>query len=218
MRGTMADEVYTILRHEITHNILKSGSPLIEEEIAERLGVSRTPVRDCMQRLAAEGLIVSRRRRWIVKDHSPEEIVEIYQVRAALESYAASLAAQFATESEREQILALGRRVDVDPRERAIVNERFHDHVTRAGHNARLAAARDQNTIVHFDASLAGLYTPTDLEVSAQQHIAIAEAIAGGDAATAGRVAREHVEFSAQLFIEKSQQPQPMARIGPRAG
>lgn len=210
-RATMADQVHRVLRHEITHNVLKAGSPLIEEEIAERLNVSRSPVRDCMQRLAAEGLIVSRRRRWIVKDHTHEEIVEIYEVRAALESHAARLAALRATDRERDRILELSLNDTEDPRERAAVNDEFHALIIDSSHNERLKAACERNSTMHFDATIAGLYTREDLEASAQQHRNIGEGIKQGDAESAGRWARQHVEFSLQLLIEKASPRVPAA-------
>lgn len=200
----MADEIHRILRHEITHGVLKAGSPLIEDEIAERLHVSRSPVRDCMQRLAAEGLIVSRRRRWIVKDHTHDEIVEIYQVRAALEGYAARLAAMHASAEERERILSLSHVDEENPSERVRINDEFHALVIQSARNARLGAACDRNSTLYFDATIAGLYTREDLETSAQQHRSIGDAIARGDADAAARHAREHVEFSMQLLIDKS--------------
>lgn len=201
-RSTVADRVYQVLRHEITHGVLKSGSSLIEDEIAERLGVSRTPVRDSMQRLNAERLVKSHRRRWMVVDHSPREIEEIYHVRAALESYAARLAAQSATEEEREILKQLSTQAD----EREIVarvegNERFHEFIIKCSHNDRLAAARRDNMLIHFNYRLAGLYSESDLILSAQQHVALADAIAGGNGGLASDIAREHVENSLRILL-----------------
>jgi DNA-binding GntR family transcriptional regulator len=92
--------VYQRLRQEIVRGELRPRESLSEVEIAERLAVSRTPVRESMHRLASEGLITSRRRRWVVYEHSKDEIREIYEVRAALEGYSARLASQRATDAE----------------------------------------------------------------------------------------------------------------------
>ncbi|RGE19170.1 GntR family transcriptional regulator [Leucobacter sp. wl10] len=211
--GTRADEVHRILRYEITHGILKAGNALIEDEIATRLGVSRTPVRDSMQRLNAEGLIESRRRRWVVKDHTPEELVEIYQVRAALESYGARLAAVEATPEERRVILELGEQDQTDPRTRATINEQFHAQILRSAHNRRLESALNQHMLVHFDAQVAMLYSSADLERSAAQHAALGKAIASGDVELAGKLAREHVEYSLGLLIEKTVPAAPRLQL-----
>ena len=92
-RKLRSEEVYALLRAEITDGVIPPGSPLVEDEIASRLGVSRTPVRESIQRLAVDGLVESRRRRWVVHLHTAEEVAAIYDVRAALESHAARLAA-----------------------------------------------------------------------------------------------------------------------------
>ncbi|EXU63589.1 GntR family transcriptional regulator [Streptomyces sp. PRh5] len=100
--------MYWTLRREITAGVLRPNAALVEGEIATRLGVSRTPVRESMQRLEADGLIVSHRRRWIVHEHAQDEIVQLYGVRCALESHAARLACRHATA---EQLMVIeGRR------------------------------------------------------------------------------------------------------------
>src|SRR3978361_1268708 len=84
-----AAEGYEENRGAIVEGKIRPNERLIEADLAERLEVSRTPVRESMQRLAADGLVISRRRGWAVREHSPQEIQEIYEVRAALEGYAA---------------------------------------------------------------------------------------------------------------------------------
>lgn len=75
-------EPYDRIRWDIVHGILRPNEALIESELAERIGVSRTPIREALLRLEAQGLIVSRRRRWYVYEHTADEIMEIYEVRA----------------------------------------------------------------------------------------------------------------------------------------
>ena len=71
---SLSEDVYWQLRKEIVRGDLRPNQPLAEIDIAERLRVSRTPVRESMQRLAADGLVVSRRRRWLVYEHTKAEI------------------------------------------------------------------------------------------------------------------------------------------------
>src|SRR5690606_9984578 len=92
-----AHEIYDRLRGDIVHGVLRPNEPLIETELAEQLGVSRTPIRESLQRLASDGLIVYRRRRWYVYEHTADEIREMYEIRAAQEGYAARLAAERGT-------------------------------------------------------------------------------------------------------------------------
>src|SRR5579862_6008283 len=91
---TLSIQTYDELRTAIVQGRIRPNQRLIETELAEEYGVSRTPVRESLQRLAAVGLIVAARRGWTVREHSLDEIREIYEVRAALEGYAARLAAE----------------------------------------------------------------------------------------------------------------------------
>ena len=98
--STLADVTYHRLREDILLGYLRPNAPLVETELAERLEVSRTPVRESLQRLAKEGLITSKSRRWFVLEQTLKDIRESYDIRAALEGYAARLATERATESQ----------------------------------------------------------------------------------------------------------------------
>jgi hypothetical protein len=73
---------------------------------------AETPVRESLKKLAAEGLVISRRRGWIVREHTGDEIREIYEMRSALESYCARLAALRGTDAEIQAIGAISRGAD----------------------------------------------------------------------------------------------------------
>ena len=83
---TLSDEVYERLRDEIVKGLIRPNERLVELDLAERLGVSRTPVRESLKRLSAEGLIHGGRHHLVVREHAPEEIREIYESRAALKA------------------------------------------------------------------------------------------------------------------------------------
>src|SRR5579864_7454244 len=102
--ATRSDNVYERLREAIVTGRARPNERLIEAELADRLQVSRTPIREGLQRLAAEGLVVTRRRGWVVLEHTSAEIREIYEARAALEGYCARLAAERATEAQLKEI------------------------------------------------------------------------------------------------------------------
>ena len=104
-----AREVYDQLRAQIARGELRPNERLVEADLAQRLSVSRTPIRESIQRLAVDGLVVNRRRAWFVREHSPAEITALYEVREALEGYAARLAAERATPDERSRIVELSR-------------------------------------------------------------------------------------------------------------
>ena len=202
-----AEEVYRALRREITQGVRRPNEPLIEVEIAEQLGVSRTPVRESMQRLASDGLIVSRRRRWMVYEHSPDEIREHYELRAGLEGWAARLAASRATEGQRDEIAELrppeGANAEHSVTGRVETNERFHDRISAASNNGRLLQQIQRNRLVHFNQRVAALYSKDDLVLSSAQHRALVDAILAGDGAGAEAVAREHIQYSLDLMLDK---------------
>ncbi|PWE52495.1 hypothetical protein DEM27_30435 [Metarhizobium album] len=202
----LSNDVYQTLRGEILHGILRPNQALVEAEIAERLNVSRTPVRESMQILASEGLIVSRRRRWFVYEHTRGEIIQIYEIRAALESYAARLAATRAT---KEQLDALeGARpmataVSLIGLERIRANEQFHDLIIGAANNPRLAGLIVANRLYAFNYSVEALYSTEHMATSSEQHAALIDAILARDPERAGDVAREHVEYSLNMIVKR---------------
>ena len=91
--GSRSDALYAQLQRAIVQGQLRPNQRLIEAELAETLDVSRTPVREALQRLAFDGLVSRHRRGWVVREHGVDEIKDIYACRAALEGYAARLAA-----------------------------------------------------------------------------------------------------------------------------
>jgi DNA-binding GntR family transcriptional regulator len=90
-----SDRAYELLRDDIVSWRLLPGTALSEIELAERLGVSRTPLRSALTRLALEGLVdTSRGRTGVVPDVSARSVVELFELREALETHAARLAAR----------------------------------------------------------------------------------------------------------------------------
>jgi DNA-binding GntR family transcriptional regulator len=93
-KGSLTFEALTLLRDEIIQGKIRPNERLIAVDLAERLKTSRTPIREALQLLEAEGLVVAAKRGYVVREHTRDEIVEIYEVRASLEGMAARLAAQ----------------------------------------------------------------------------------------------------------------------------
>ena len=189
-----ARTVYDQLRWDIVHGVLRPNEALIEGEIAERLGVSRTPIRESLQRLAGDGLIVTRRRRWYVYEHSADEIREIYEVRAAQEGYAARLACERGSAEQIAAISAAATAVEqAAVGDRVAANDTFHDLINAASGNDRLIELIAKTRLFHFNIRLAGAYTSAELAHSSAQHAAIVAAVADRDGDTADRLVRQHV-------------------------
>jgi DNA-binding GntR family transcriptional regulator len=203
----LSEDVYLRLRTDIVDGVVLAGSPLVEDEIAERLGVSRTPVRESIQRLAADGLVESRRRRWVVRAYSAEEVAEIYGVRAALESHAARLAALHATDEQLAAIEAQRKLMTTEDAavlaERAKANDEFHDLITAASGNKRLLENLREQRLFHFNSRVAAVYNTEDLRRSSRQHSDLIDAVVNRKPAEAADAALAHVEFSLELVLRK---------------
>lgn len=203
--ASLSADVYWQLRREIVRGELRPNQPLAEVDIAERLNVSRTPVRESMQRLAADGLVISRRRRWLVYEHSKQEIEEIYEVRLALEGYAARLASQRISDAQIEELARLREPVAADGRlaTRIEHNENFHNQLVTIAGNKRLASTLAHNRSFAFNRQVASLYTPDDLAVSGTQHTRLVEAVLARDGDAAERTAREHIQSALEIIIAR---------------
>jgi DNA-binding GntR family transcriptional regulator len=201
----LADTVYQALRGDIVRGVLRPNEAIVEADIAERLQVSRTPVRESIQRLAAERLIVSRRRRWYVYEHTRAEIVEIYEARAALEGYAVRLAAQRASD-EQIAVVRGALRAAASPGlftgdKQVQTNDRFHDLLIEMAGNQRIKALIEGNRHFHFNFRVADSYSDEDVAAWQREHAQIVEAISAHDDDRAESVAREHVMNALRLIL-----------------
>jgi DNA-binding GntR family transcriptional regulator len=198
---------YDRLRADIVHGVLRPNQRLVEVDLAEQLGVSRTPVREALQRLVLERLVRRERGGWVVHEHSPEEIGAIYEVRAALEGYAAFLAAGRAS---REELAALGAiypsgdaALELGPDDQVELNERFHDGVIAAAGNPRLAELCRINRQYYFNHRIASRYEGEENRRSIEGHRLILDALARGDGPAAEAHAREHVDYALAIVLAK---------------
>jgi DNA-binding GntR family transcriptional regulator len=192
----LSQETYRKLRDAIVRGDIRPNERLVETELADRLQVSRTPVREGLQRLVSEGLIVSRRRGWVVREHRAEEIREIYEARTALEGYAARLACERATDEQIEEIRRLHVEGDEDPsaRQRLVdVNDALHEAIAAAAGNQTMAEMIRRTRKHFFNYRVAELYSEDEAESSVAGHEAIVQALVKRDGVAAERAMREHV-------------------------
>jgi DNA-binding GntR family transcriptional regulator len=145
-----AESAYRSLLSRITSGQLPAGAYLVENEVAATLGVSRTPVREAIRRLAADGLVAAEgRKRAIVREISTEQADELFELRARLEGYAAYRAAQHVTKDELDRLRGLAQemeRVAANPTEQEVsefahLNDAFHRTVLEAARAPHLTTA-----------------------------------------------------------------------------
>ena len=207
--STRSDGVYERLKEAIVTGRARPNERLIEVELAERLAVSRTPIRESLQRLAAEGLVASHRHGWVVREHRSAEIREIYEARAALESYCARLAAERASESQLKTIASLHRDNTAGlstsaRRERLVnVNYHFHDAIISAAQNERLSSMIHGNRTYYFNYRIAELYTDEEAETALAGHDAIVRALLDRNPDAAEREMRSHIDVALRAILTK---------------
>lgn len=195
------------LRTAITRGEFRPNERLIETELADQLAVSRTPIREALQRLAADGLVVSRRRGWVVYGHTLDEIREIYEARIALEGYAARLAATRASAEQLAGIIvaqeaALG---SLAGSREALVeaNDHFHRAVTLAAGNHHLAGLLERNRLYHFNYRLAAAYTDAEAAAGEAQHARLTQALRARDPQQAEAIMRTHIEQALEMIARR---------------
>ncbi|MEM7721438.1 MAG: GntR family transcriptional regulator [Pseudomonadota bacterium] len=176
------------------------GDRLRETEIADRLSLSRTPIREALRRLEADGIVEHRARIGaVIRALSYAEVVELYEMRLVLERTAAELAAKHAVPAEIDALDQLNEKIAEslsNSAQAAAINQQFHQGLYRAGRNRFLIEATRamSNALL-----LLGPTTLADEEriaVVCRQHQAIIDAIRSRDEEAAGAAAEAHLETS----------------------
>lgn len=197
---SQGEAAYQSLFSAIRKGTYAPGDRLRETEVAERLSLSRTPIREAMRRLEADGIVEHRARIGaVVRKLSHAEVVELYEMRAVLERTAAELAAKHAVTAEIDTLDAFNARIAdclSDSAQAAAINQQFHQVLYLAARNRFLVeATRAMNNAL----LLLGPTTLADEErvaVVCRQHQAIVDAIREQDEEAAGAAAQAHLETS----------------------
>ncbi|MGC3993176.1 MAG: GntR family transcriptional regulator [Propionicimonas sp.] len=198
-----AEHVHQQLRDGILSGQYRPNQRLVEEEVAARLSVSRTPVREALLRLRHEGL-VQQNRGWLVRDHAPEEILEYLEARAEVEAAAARLAASRITPAQLTGLEELLAHMEGEPNRRLFneLNSAFHDRVTEAGGNRVLAGFARSSKINYWTFSRPVVFTAAQDALVDSEHDELLAALRAGDEDAAERIARAHVRHTAAIIAD----------------
>jgi DNA-binding GntR family transcriptional regulator len=195
--STVSLTVYTSIRRSILAGRYRNSLDLSEEKLAFELGVSRTPVREALKRLQAEGFVELTRYGFRVKYLSPSEALDILVVRSCLEGLAARLAAQRITEASKNALLrdleALSGYEGSDVLELSRLNDKFHRRIVLIANNKYLLEVLDAVRVKLRLATSMLYISPTRRVESADEHRALVQAILAGDEKAAQKIAEEHV-------------------------
>jgi DNA-binding GntR family transcriptional regulator len=206
--SSLVDEAYEQIRRRILDNVWPPGHRALEQEVGMALGMSRTPVREALMRLQADGLVeVIPRHGMRVLPVSPSDMREIYQILTALECMAAELGAQRKpSNKELEPLVAATKAMDKalkveDLDAWAAADERFHSYLVELAGNRQLQA-----TVLNYwdRAHRARMFTlrlrPKPVN-STKDHMQMVERLRAGDAAGAAAVTRAHRERASDELV-----------------
>jgi DNA-binding GntR family transcriptional regulator len=206
----LGEVAYEALRDAIKSSLFLPGERLMETELADEMGISRTPVREAMRRLETDGyVVIIPRKGSYVASISVKDIMDVFEIRTALEMMAARKAAERATEDEIKMLREMVR--DVSPWETEDVlttvdaDIHFHSLLYKASRNDRLVSLMGdlREQINRFRSTT--LAAPHRAQYALDEHRAIVGAIAGRDPDGASDAARNHVEKALKAMREATQ-------------
>lgn len=197
---SQGEAAYIRLREAIRDGIFKPGDRLRETDVAGRLSLSRTPVREALRKLEADGIVEHRARIGaVIRVLGRTEVVTLYEMRQVLERTAAEMAAQHANAAEIDVLEDINGEIAAsveDPARAAALNQDFHRCIYDSARNRFLLdAARALNNAL----MLLGPTTLADAErigVVTRQHADIIEALRAGDIEAAGATSEAHLQSS----------------------
>jgi DNA-binding GntR family transcriptional regulator len=204
VKDRVSDQVHRYLREKIIHGEFDEGKRLIEVDIAAELGVSRTPVREALWQLRSMNLIRQVGTGYEVTNVK-RELLEILDVRAALESYAVRRASRVITKDQLTLLSEICDEMEQLPfsatEQRARCNRRFHEELIRAAGNERLVNLvrdyQDYFTVVQ------PLFDEKFIARTQREHRAIVAALRQGDDERAAACVTQHV-LGAAKFLESN--------------
>jgi len=192
--SSLADRAYLSIRDLIVSLELAPGALIDERRLVETLGIGRTPVREALRRLAQEQLVeVFPRRGMFVTGVDMRDLARISEVRAALEPAAARLAAERATDEERDKLADLSDQIKSGADFMGL-DERIHRAVYAAAHNHLLEKTLGEYYVLALRIWMIALGRAQDLEDAVEAHRDLVQAIVVGNGDRAADVMRAHVE------------------------
>ena len=203
----LREVVCETLRDAVRRGILQPGERLMEIQLAEDLGVSRTPVREAIRKLEMEGYVIMMPRRGTyVADLSIRDINEVFEIRTSLESLASGLAAERINEEELEKLqrllVEIGAYIKSGDMESIVrTDTEFHDLLYQASRNTRLVGiiSNLREQLTRFRTT--SMSFPGRHKATLEEHRKIVEAIAQGDEKAARKAAEHHMEKSEQTLL-----------------
>ncbi|MHB1404427.1 MAG: GntR family transcriptional regulator [Desulfitobacteriaceae bacterium] len=206
--GPIRETVFSTLRNAILDGKLRPGERLVERDIAEKLGISRTPIREAIRKLELERLVVHIPRKGVVvAGFSKEEVMEILAIRSVLEGLICRFAAEKIEDKQIERLEYLLEQINQEHQKGNVkkvntLHDKFHETVYRAAESPRLYDLF--STLGEYIRKFAqiGYTKPGRTEKAIKEHQEILNSLRNRDAKQAESMAVKHVENSREAYLE----------------
>jgi DNA-binding GntR family transcriptional regulator len=205
---TLREKILETIRDAILKGTLKPGERVSEPDLAERFGISRTPIREAFRQLESEGyLLVVPRKGAVVASLSERDIEEFYAIKIILEGFAAKMAAENLTEKDIERLESINERLqkmadEGDVKKFFRVHNEFHEIFIKAAGNDKLSEMINQLVMKFKRLRLASLSQPGRMEGSVEEHRNMIRAFKSHDGDRADGLVRHAATIGAEALIE----------------
>ena len=205
---TLRERIVSSIRNAIINGQLRPGARIAEPELAEKFGISRTPIREAFRQLETEGFIsVIPRKGAIVASFSAQDVSNFYDLKMILEGYAARLATMTLTESEIDRMETVNRQMTSaagkkDLRRVLELHNEFHDTFLHAAGNERLHQIV-QSMVAQFQRYRLILAMPGRVEGSIDQHLEIIDAFRRRDPALAEKLVQKNALYGKRILLKE---------------
>lgn len=205
---TLREKILETIREAILKGNLKPGEKVAEPELAERFGISRTPIREAFRQLESEGyLTVIPRKGAVVAALSQRDVQEFYAIKSILEGYAASLAAGNLSDKEIQRLETVNNKLrslaeEGDVRSFYRVHNEFHEIFLKAADNSKLYELIHQLGMKFNRLRMASLSVNGRMEISVEEHDKLLDAFRRKDPATAENLVKTTALIGSKVLLE----------------
>lgn len=208
---TLREKILETIRDAIMSGALKPGEKVAEPELAERFGISRTPIREAFRQLESEGyLTVIPRKGAVVTSFSQQDVEEFYAIKSILEGYAARRACEKLTDREMDRLETINAKLKLMAEEGDVshffkVHNDFHDLFIKAADNEKLTELINSLVSRFKRLRVASLSLPGRMAISVQEHEKIIEAFRKRNGELAERLVRKNAEYGGKVLLSNSE-------------
>lgn len=205
---TLREKILETLRDAIISGNISSGSRVSEPELAERFGISRTPIREAFRQLASEGyLTIKPRKGAVVTAYTPKDVSEFYAIKSILEGYAARLACSRLADREIDRLQGINEKLEELAEQNDIkqffkVHNDFHELFIKGADNDKLREMINMLVTRFQRLRMTSLSLPGRMAVSVQEHQKIINAFRKRDCDLAETLVRKNAEYGGKVLLD----------------